>query len=519
MRSFTVSLSAVLVLVCCFATGCRDTDTTGSTNTTNSEKKGSEDSEKKPIVVAPLLENWEEPTFALLLTGEQHGYLEPCGCSETQSGGVARRHDLVKQMNERGWTVTGLDLGGTLKRSRLQSKIKFDAILRALREMDYGALNLGPEELALGAEELLTRFDPNGAEKNNLPFVSANVTLFGSPDLGVPVRYRVYELNGKKIGLTSIVSPKMTVDNPYVGGDLTIEEPAEALAPVVEKLESENPDLWVLLSYASTEESRELIRKYPQFQLVVSAGGFAEPETYAKSEGDAMLLHVGHKGKYAGVVGFYPDAEEKLKFELVDLDRHRFKNSPEMIEVMRYYQDRLKNENIVERDPALAHPSGFEFVGVSDCAKCHTKAHAKWKESRHAHAFESLIKGRENYQGEWISRIYDPECLVCHTTGWSQTHYSRYESGYLSEEETPHLLNQQCENCHGPSSHHSELEWKYDEDRKSVTFEELVAARKEVQLTETEAVKSVCIRCHDGDNSPNFNFEKYWEKVKHQGRD
>lgn len=518
MRQFAHFLSATMI-VCSLIAGCNDDPSTDSGKKSQSDDANSADSQKDTVIVAPLLEGWEEPAVAFLFTGEQHGYLEPCGCSETQSGGVARRHDLLKQMTDRGWTVTGLDLGGTLKRSRLQSKIKFDAILRALREMDYGALNLGPEELAIGADELLTRFDPNGDAALNLPFVSANVTLFGSPELGVPVRYRVYEVNGKKIGVTSIVSPKLTVDNPYVGSDLTIAEPAEALAPVVEKLEAENPDLWVLLSHASTEETRELIRKYPQFKLVVSAGGYAEPESEAKSEGDSMLLHVGHKGKYAGVVGFYPDAEEPFKFELVDLDRHRFENSPEMIEVMRYYQDRLKNEDVVNRDPAISHPSGYEFVGVSDCAECHSKAHSKWKESRHAHAYESLIKGRENFQGEWISRIHDPECLVCHTTGWSQTHYSRYESGYLSEEATPHLFNQQCENCHGPSSRHSDLEWKYEEDRKSVTFDELVAARKEVQLTEIQAVKSVCIRCHDGDNSPKFDFEKYWEKVKHQGRD
>lgn len=518
MRPFLFSIGMMLI-TCSLIVGCQDEKTTGSDSGTTSGKTEQETPKKEPIVVAPLLENWEEPAVAFILTGEMHGFLEPCGCSETQSGGVARRHDLLKQMEDRGWSVTGLDLGGTLKRSRLQSKIKFDAILRALREMNYGALNLGPEELALGPAEIVTRFDPSGDESQNLPFVSANVTLFGSPDFGVPMRYRVYEVNGKKIGVTSIVSPKLTVDNPYLGEDVSLKDPAEALAPVVEELASEDLDLWVLLSHASTEETRELIRKFPRFKLVVSAGGYEEPETEAKSEGDSMLLHVGHKGKYAGVVGFYPDADETLKFELVDLDRYRFENSSEMNEVMKYYQDRLKNERVAEEDPAIAHPSGFEFVGVSDCAKCHTKAHSKWKESRHAHAFESLIKGRENYQGEWVSRIYDPECLVCHTTGWSQTHYSRYESGYLSEDSTPHLLNQQCENCHGPGSHHSELEWKYEDDRKSVTFEELVAARKEVQLTETKAVKSVCIRCHDGDNSPNFNFEKYWEKVKHQGRD
>jgi len=520
MRYFFPLLSCLLLGSIGLITGCGSRESSApAQNQSSSSSETSETKQDEQVIVTPLLEDWETPEVALLLTGEQHGYLEPCGCSETQSGGVARRHDLLKQMNDRGWDVSGLDLGGTLKRSRLQSKLKFDAILRALREMSYAGLNLGPEELALGADELLTRYDPNGDPAENLPFLSANVTLYGSPDLGVPVRYRVFEVNGQKIGVTSVVSPKLTTDNPYVGTDITIEEPAESLSPVMEKLNAEQVDLLILLSHAKTEETRQLIQKFPEFQLAISAGGYEDPEFEPKFEGETMLLHVGKKGKYAGVVGFYPDAEQALKFELVDLDRHRFDNSPAMNEVMRYYQERLEKEDVVNRDPAIAHPSGYQFVGVNDCAECHTKAHAKWKESRHSHAFESLIKGRENYQGEWISRIHDPECLVCHTTGWSQTHYSRFESGYLSEQATPHMLNQQCENCHGPGSHHSDLEWKYQEDRKTVKFEDLVEARREVQLTEVKAVKSVCIRCHDGDNSPDFDFEKYWEKVKHQGRD
>ena len=508
----------LMLLLCGVCLGCNGKgDPEPSPNTSKvTETDGNNTPETK---VTPLLEGWETPAVTFLLTGEQHGYLEPCGCSETQSGGVARRHDLLKQMEERGWTVTGLDLGGTLKRSRLQSKIKFDAVLRALREMNYAGLNLGPEELALGAEEMLTRFDPNGKPAENLPFLSANVTLFGSADLGVPQRYRVYEVNGIKIGVTSVVSPKLTVDNPYLEGDITVADPAESLVPVVESLKAETPDLMILLSHADTEETRALIQKFPQFHLVVSAGGYEDPEFAPKYEGETMLLHVGQKGKYTGVVGFYPDAEKKLKFELVDLDRHRFENTPEMVDVMRYYQGRLKDEDVVNRDPTITHPSGYQFVGVSDCAKCHTKAHSKWSESRHAHAFESLLKGGKEYEGEWVSRIHDPECLVCHTTGWSQIHYSRFDSGYLSQAETPHLLHQQCENCHQPGSHHSELERQYKADRKSVEFEQLLQARREVQLTEVKAVKTVCIRCHDGDNSPKFEFEKYWEKVKHQGRD
>ena len=48
----------------------------------------------------------------VLLSGEQHGYLQPCGCSSPQYGGLERRYNLVHQlMKDRGWQFTALDVG------------------------------------------------------------------------------------------------------------------------------------------------------------------------------------------------------------------------------------------------------------------------------------------------------------------------------------------------------------------------------------------------------------------------
>lgn len=66
----------------------------------------------------PLLKGWETPSVAIVLSGEQIGYLEPCGCSAKQSGGFARRGDLFEQLRAKKWPVAAFDLGGTLKRSR-----------------------------------------------------------------------------------------------------------------------------------------------------------------------------------------------------------------------------------------------------------------------------------------------------------------------------------------------------------------------------------------------------------------
>ena len=57
-------------------------------------------------------ETWPKPQLAFILTGEQHGFFEPCGCTSSQLGGMSRRANLVQKMTDAGWSVRGLDVGG-----------------------------------------------------------------------------------------------------------------------------------------------------------------------------------------------------------------------------------------------------------------------------------------------------------------------------------------------------------------------------------------------------------------------
>lgn len=526
-RSVPLLATVLLLPLVCVTAGCGCSSDTGRTSPTGQSAddgpKANGEAHAHAPTPDPLLDGWEKPALAIVLTGEQHGYLEPCGCSLTQSGGLARRADLFRQIEERGWPVTAFDLGGTLKRSRIQSQYKFQTLLAALKDMHYQGLGMGPEELRLGPAQLLASHvqNPEHPEKS-LAFLGANVTFFGVPDLeGAPERLKIVEIGGVKVGVTSVLGTSFKNDIVPQGAesDITIESPEKVLPQVIEELDQAQPDVRILLSHASLSESQHLAAKFPGFDIVLSAGGAEDPSGEPQKIGETLLWTVGRKGKYAGVVGFYPDADERFRFELVNLDMHRFHESPRMHEHMQTYQDLLKEVQLAAEELPISHPTGATFVGAEKCGECHTKAYGVWKTTRHAHAFESLKIGRKGQEENWISRIYDPECLACHVTGWHSQDVLRYESGYISEEETPHLLGQQCENCHGPGSRHVELEWQWRENRGQVDRERLLGERKAMHLTKEIAKKQVCYRCHDLDNSPNFEFETYWEKVKHPFRD
>jgi hypothetical protein len=74
-----------------------------------------------------------------------------------------------------------------------------------------------------------------------------------------------------------------------------------------------------------------------------------------------------------------------------------------------------------------------------------------------------------------------------------------------------------CENCHGPGLEHVQAEEDAASDKKK-----LEEFRASMRLTLANAQEK-CLECHDIDNSPDFHkegaFEKYWEQVKHYGKD
>ncbi|HVW01700.1 MAG TPA: multiheme c-type cytochrome [Planctomycetaceae bacterium] len=468
----------------------------------------------------PVCDGWDKPALALILSGEQHGYIEPCGCSATQSGGLSRRADLFRQLDEKSWPVVGLDLGGSLKTARAQSIIKFETILAALKDLKYQAMAIGPEEIRIGPDNLIRLNVPE-----EVPFVSSNVVFYNEPELGTPVASRMFELGGKKVGVTAVLGTsykdellsKEAQEAEAADQPLKIFDPALPLRAAIDALKAEKPDLLVLLSHAKADATVELAKKFPEFDLVQCTGP-EEPDDKPIQAGKPLIVTVGGKGKHVGVVGFYPDAKEKLKFELVDLDNVRFKNTPKMDEHMRTYQERLKEADLVETERPIAHPSGADFVGAAKCGECHTKAYNKWKTSNHANAYESLIVGRKGQEKTWIPRQYDPECLACHVTGWNPREVLRYQTGFESKEKTPHLMGQQCENCHGPGSQHVEQEeiWK---KKRGAPSDEVLKWRKNLHLDLAVARDRTCNQCHDPDNSPKFDFDEYWKKVVHPWRD
>ncbi len=129
-------------------------------------------------------------------------------------------------------------------------------------------------------------------------------------------------------------------------------------------------------------------------------------------------------------------------------------------------------------DSMIPVSDGKSYSGVEGCGLCHQLFVESWQKTGHAKAFESLQN---------VGKSSDPECLVCHTVGFLK------EGGFHSIKTTPGLANVQCESCHGLHPEHAE----------------------DFSVPLPDVGRQVCLGCHTEDNSPDFNYETYLEKIKH----
>ena len=454
-----------------------------------------------------LMAELNNPAAVLFLSGQQEGYLEPCGCSAEQVGGLLRRYDFIERVRKQNWPVSLVELGGLIKdpaHSRGgfdQNKIKFDYALKALKLLGYDAMALSADDLKVGVGEALGLFDNNLGEKTKI--VVANV----QPEQIYEKLFRksvVVTAGRVKLGITGVIDPEglQKLSDPDKDVALTgLKPPEEVLPKVLAELEAAS-DYQVLLVQGPPAMAKRLGEALPGFDVVVATSEFPDPlsrEPELLGGGKTMLITTGKKGKYLGAISIHPKEATPLRFHLVTLNK-RFDGpaAPMKALIQDEYRQTLKSLGVVEnfvRINFINGAPGATFAGGATCRDCHPGTYLKWSTTKHAKAFQALLDDSKP------NTASDAECITCHTTGFE------YNSGWKSAEETPQLAGNQCENCHGPASRHIA-------DPDNAEF------RKLLHLDAQQAEQNrLCLNCHDEDNSREFEFKKYYGQIVHKGLD
>ena len=351
--------------------------------------------------------------------------------------------------------------------------------------MGYAAHNIGEKDISMGID-LLGYL----SQISSVEFISSNI-VNPNPQILKIKPYVVKEIKIKevtvRVGILGIVSPEL-IDDAYQ--EIEVVDPVESLKPLLDKL-SDKTDLLILLSHTEIEDSVKIAEAYPGFDLIISGHRVDRPSLYLEKVKDTYVVPVGEKGKYLGTVTMppklswtnedRPSNSNLPSVEIISLDE-KFEDSPEIKMLLKIYQQRLRDEELLKRVFKIDPPLNLTYIGNDDCAVCHNKIFKHWENTSHASAYETLLK---------VEHEYDPECIECHTTGLN------YFTGFVTIESTPGLKGVGCESCHGPGSAHKETQ------------------SKNYGMVDADS----CIICHEDEHSPGFQFKDYWQKIIHPPED
>jgi len=126
--------------------------------------------------------------------------------------------------------------------------------------------------------------------------------------------------------------------------------------------------------------------------------------------------------------------------------------------------------------PILLNKQGYS--GNEFCVDCHEKEARTWEFTKHAGAFDSLVKHGDDH---------DPECVSCHVVGNAEP------GGFLLNTDTAFLEDVGCESCHGPGGGH------IDEN-----------------FVEDDEFEAICKTCHNEEHSLGFDYATFLPQISHE---
>jgi hypothetical protein len=443
----------------------------------------------------PLFAGWpqnQKPDAAIVFSGQTFGYLQPCGCSRPQTGGLERRAVLIEQLKAKGWPVAGVDLGDIYPEKAAlaeQGKMKYVAALNALREMGYLGIGVGKTELQ---GDLISLLGEYAWQKERRPFTLAGnvegvvpgkpglprVEMFPPPKGAkrpVVEAIEVGTLGTVTVGVAGVVGKALQDDNLKNKWDTTVDFPnaKKAIDDAVAALAKHalKPELNVLIFQGPSGDAAKVAADFPQFQVILCQADSDLPplkpqEVAGKLHppgAKTLVVQVGHKGQHVGVLGAFkkPGGGFDFHYQLVPLgEEYIAPPNPagaagKTLDALEDYAKAVKAANLLPQYPRTPHPAqihakafkppvNLTYVGTDACKACHAAEFKVWKGAGHSHAMNTLEKVAKRPG----LRNFDGECVRCHTVGFD------HDTGYVDNAKTPLLRDVGCESCHGPGSGH-----------------------------------------------------------------
>ena len=358
----------------------------------------------------------------VLYTGGTKSHLEPCGCYQEQSGGLPRRAYIVEQIREYGFPTLLVDAGNIFDGKEEIDAKRCQVNLKAMSAIGYDAVSLSQADLSYGNTYLSQQ-----RAVATFPFLTSTENDFTQPFVI------------KKVGQHTI-----------------------ALVPdAVQEQAVSQADVVVALGNLETSEHIDVVIQPDEIETMSSEHGTLHVGSQVEGKTLGFLaLWIGSDGAltghYAAQLSLTGDVEESESVRQLLTD---------------FYREVSQSSDLTPLfvDQHLEQDQQNGYVSATACQRCHQQEYLQWSATRHAFAYETLLK-KERY--------FDSGCVSCHTTGFG------YSTGFQIGDQDSTLKGVQCETCHGPGKQH-------------------VGNPKKTNIRRG-ADTSLCLECHDTKHSPGF---------------
>ncbi len=388
---------------------------------------------------------------------------------------MARRATVLDEVWNEGNPVLMIDAGDLFGNRARMMREQTRFVCEITSEFGYDAIGLGDADLNYGLPFLREMIDTY-----HLPFTSANVRLPDSGDLLLP-EFLLIERGGVTFGICSVLDPKLTITTMSAKEEIfQVDDPAETLRGLIPRMHKAGAETIILLSHMGDAGTEAILAEVQGVDICL-AGHSRRPYRTERILHKAALIAASYEGRYMGRLNghFTADTGDLKAFDIVVTELNdKVADDPVMLERINAFKLHLEEFRILARGEYQQTLGSADdaFLTDRECRKCHQEVWETLRASAHNAALSTLAhKG----QGD------APECLVCHTTGYV------WIGGYDDRPPANRLRNVQCEACHGYGTAH----------RRDGTMR--------------QDARNSCVTCHDLENSPEFNYETYWEKIAH----
>jgi len=443
----------------------------------------------------------EKPArLTIVYTSQANGQIRSCNCTKFRYGGYGREATMLAALRKEEPNLIVVEGGDMVGRpDSAQDVLKTEVAVRSIAALGYAAMVPGEAELAFGIPKLAAI-----KTSSAVPMVLANVKdkASGKPLCEKP--YITYKTaGGLRVAVIGLMTEKVGEAMPLQEVSVTAVEPTRALKEVLPKARAA-ADLVLVISHAPIEESKKLA-EIEGVDVILSTHSSDKPsmpkegsnvvEMPVEKIGKCIFVQSGTRtGWSAGRLDLQIEngAVNEVQNRLFYLDQS-YEESPEIVKLYDEYNERVREQVVSQQQKMRAEfleilkkqgldPSKRrqrkDFAGAAACRDCHKQAYDVWEKSRHAAAFDTLKKSKQEF---------DPECTSCHTTG------SNRRGGFENAKDTPEYGSVQCEACHGPGARHAEK-----------------PAKGYGALSE-----ELCRSCHTEAYNPDFDYEVMWKKIEH----